>query len=87
MNVNDARPIHIGGLYRHFKGGVYRVLDLALDATTMRDAVIYQNIRDCGKWVRPLDEFLSAVDKTKYPDATQKWRFAEIKEHRYGNKA
>ena len=30
---------------------------------------------DGGLWVRPLDMFLSPVDREKYPDAGQTYRF------------
>ena len=59
-----------GGLYRHFKGMYYYVLDVATHSETSEQFVVYQNL-----YVRPLDMFLSDVDHEKYPDVKQKERF------------
>ena len=40
--------------------------------------VVYRNLHDMSLWVRPIEMFLSEVDKEKYPDAIQKYRFEEI---------
>ena len=38
--------------------------------------MIYRKLYgDGGLWVRPTAMFLEPVDKKKYPDATQKYRF------------
>ena len=65
-----------GGLYRHFKGMYYYVLDVATHSETSEQFVVYQKLyyqRDL--YVRPLDMFLSDVDHEKYPDVKQKERF------------
>lgn len=69
------RDIVIGGIYQHFKGGIYQVLDIAKDSETSLDVVIYKNLDNNSLWVRNKDMFLSEVDHEKYPNVTQKWRF------------
>ena len=71
--MRDVRP---GRVYRHFKGDYYLVEALARDSETNEPCVIYRKLYgDGGLWVRPLDEFLSEVDRAKYPDAAQRYRF------------
>ena len=42
------------GLYRHFKGNLYEVLDVARHSETGEDMVVYRDVSDHTKvWVRP----------------------------------
>jgi hypothetical protein len=78
------REIVVGGLYRHFKGREYRILMIANDSETNNDdepkkVVVYQaQYGDNKIWVRDYDMFLSEVDKEKYPEVSQKYRFELI---------
>lgn len=75
------RELHIGARYRHFKGKEYRVEGIATDSETLEPMVIYRPLYgEGGLWVRPLTMFLEQVDRNKYPDAQQKYRFEEILE-------
>lgn len=70
----------INGIYKHFKGHIYKVLYIAKDSETLEDLVIYQDTTDPNKiWARKKDMFLSKVDKEKYPEVTQEYRFQLIK--------
>ncbi len=69
----------VGYRYRHFKGGVYIVTDLAVHSETEEPVVIYRNFNDPTLvWCRPLSMFFSEVDKKKYPDVKQLMRFERI---------
>lgn len=67
-----------GRLYRHFKGGIYKVLGIGVHSETAELMVIYSSERDTKIWIRPLDMFLSEVDHEKYPDVKQKMRFEPL---------
>jgi len=74
------RIIEIGKIYKHFKGHIYKVINIAIDSEDLSKKVIYENINDGKVWVRDYDMFNSLIDKQKYPDITQKYRFEEIDE-------
>lgn len=75
------RELKIHGLYRHFKGGMYIVEDVAFDSETEAQLVLYRALYGEGYlWARPLEMFLSEVDVNKYPDASQKYRFELVEE-------
>lgn len=65
--------------YHHFKGKDYQVITLATKEDDGQQLVIYQALYDDHKiWARSLSSFLGKVDRDKYPDATQTWRFVRL---------
>ena len=73
-----VRKIKIGGIYKHFKGHVYEVIGIAKDSDTLKEKIVYKNVETGELWLRDEDEFLSKVDKNKYPDIEQIYRFELI---------
>lgn len=70
------QKLQIGRVYRHFKGDYYLVEGLAHDSESGVPCVIYRKLYgDGGLWVRPLEMFLSRVDREKYPEVRQEYRF------------
>ncbi|MBO7096060.1 MAG: DUF1653 domain-containing protein [Lachnospiraceae bacterium] len=68
-----------GELYRHFKGGLYRIVTIAQHTETQEGLVIYRSEDDPSKvWARPVTLFCSPVDRVKYPDAAQEMRFEKV---------
>lgn len=80
------RIIEVGKKYKHFKGNLYKVLDIVYDSESNNDdeykkIVVYQALYGENlKWARPYDMFNSLVDKEKYPEVNQKYRFEEVDE-------
>lgn len=63
-------------IYKHFKGDYYIVLDIAIDSETGEDVVIYRSLYEDGKlYTRLYTSFTSEVDRKKYPNVLQKYRF------------
>jgi len=55
----DIRP----GLYRHYKGRDYEVIDIARHSETEEKMVVYRCLyNDYSLWVRPLSMFRETVN-------------------------
>jgi len=66
----------IKGIYKHFKGDLHIVEDIAIHSETGEKLVIYRGLyEDCTLYARPYDMFLEKVDKEKYPNVDQEYRF------------
>lgn len=63
-------------MYRHFKGNLYQIRCLAQHSETGEMMVVYQAMYDTFQiYVRPLGLFMDEVDRAKYPETKQKYRF------------
>ena len=68
-----------GEHYRHFKGRDYEIVAIATHTETEEKLVIYKALYGNYEiYARPLSMFLEKVDREKYPDATQEYRFERI---------
>lgn len=70
------RQIKVGKTYKHFKGHIVKVISIAKHTETEEMFVIYEH--DENIWARPYDMFNSLVDKEKYPNIEQEYRFEEV---------
>lgn len=52
------------GIYRHYKGELYEVLEVATHSETGEKLVVYRALYgNYGVWVRPLEMFAENVEK------------------------
>jgi len=64
------------GIYRHYKGGEYRIIDEAKNSETKKEMIVYQDINSGKIWVRPKGMFIENVEVA----GAVKPRFEFIKE-------
>lgn len=68
-----ARKVCSGQTWRHFKGGLVKIITVANHSESSEPLVIYKC--ESGTYARPLNMFLSEVDHNKYSDTKQRYRF------------
>ncbi len=62
MTHNPDNPTIVRGIYRHYKGNLYEVLDIATHSETEQKMVVYRALYgEFGLWVRPLAMFAENV--------------------------
>lgn len=88
-NLTSLEDRHIpqcGDCYWHFKNNEYVIVDGNVENCTNNDDkkryVVYQRLGSKRCYIRELEEFLSPVDKEKYPSIKQHWRFELIKDRK-----
>lgn len=71
--------LKIKGVYKHFKNNYYILEDVAENSETGEMYAVYRQLYGDNKlYIRPLDMFLSKVDKKKYPNVKQEYRFQYV---------
>lgn len=79
--VKSDREPKVGEVYKHFKTG-NKVKVLAISQDTEYPGtfyIVYEYLADGSIWSRPYEMFCSEVDREKYPDAAQRYRFELVK--------
>ena len=77
MERSEPKPNEI---WKHFKGNLYKIIAVGHHSETKDKLVVYFDLSSKNSTVddpciRPLNMFMSEVDRDKYPDVKQKYRF------------
>lgn len=67
------------GIYKHFKGNLYEVIDIAKHSETEEDMVVYRSLNNNTLWVRPLKMWNEIVKR----DGKEYIRFTYIEGAEY----
>lgn len=91
MNKVEEERLKNGDFVKHFKrelnnveisssSFIYIIVDMnARDADTNKRKVVYRAMYDDKQlWIRDYDDFISEVDKMKYSDVKQMYRFEKL---------
>ena len=88
--MRNSNNFKIGDIVKHFKYEtlsskeqsdkkyIYKIMHFAIHSETKEAMVVYQSLFNNEIYVRPRDMFESEVDKNKYPQIKQKYRFEII---------
>ena len=58
----SKKEIKINGIYKHYKGNIYKVLVIGRHSETGEDMVIYQSLKNGEVWCRPKNMWFDKID-------------------------
>ena len=73
------RDFQPGDTIQYFKGGFYKIIAIGTNVETEEKMIVYQSLKDKKIWIRPYNMFISKVNRKKYPNAYQPYRFIKVK--------
>ena len=80
MAENRQTPV-AGQIYKHFKGNLYKVVAVAVHTESEEKLVVYQSVENPDRvFARPLEMFMSDIDRFRYPLIRAKYRFTLVSE-------
>ena len=57
------QEIQIGKLYKHYKGNIYKIINIGQHSETLEKMIIYQSEETGEVWIRPYKMWNEIVDK------------------------
>lgn len=72
------RDFQVNDIVKHFKGGLYKIINIGLNAENLDTMFVYQSLADNRIWIRSCTDFSDFVDTDAYSDAEQPYRFVKV---------
>lgn len=66
LTLQVDNQLVVGGLYRHFKGGIYEIVDFATCTQNDDTVVIYKSYGQTKLWTRPIVDFLALLNTSTH---------------------
>jgi hypothetical protein len=60
-HLEPSSIVYVGKYYRHYKGSIYKVVDIAIYTETKETLVLYQQYIDSPLWARSISNFCGLV--------------------------
>lgn len=79
LTFSYDRDFQPGDIVKHFKGDLYKIIAFGINTETEEKMVVYQSLKDQKMWIRGYDMFTSQVDRLKYINFLQPYRFIKVK--------
>lgn len=73
------RDFQQNDIVEHFKGGFYKIITFGINTETKEKMVVYQGLANQKVWITSYAMFASMVDREKYPNTDQPYRFIKVK--------
>ena len=73
------RDFQPGDTIQYFKGGFYKIIAIGTNVETEEKMIVYQSLKDKKIWIRPYNMFISKVNRKKYLNTYQPYRFIKVK--------
>jgi len=62
MRTPSVKELTQPGIYRHYKGGLYRLLTVATNEADHEPVVVYISLQHGSIWVRPVSSWVESVE-------------------------
>lgn len=56
------QEITVGKFYKHYKGNLYKIIELGKHSENLEEMIVYQSVKDGQIWIRPKSMWNEIID-------------------------